>query len=226
VRAVFLLLDADLLVTRPFTNRHIQALLPPGVTGENPARFWWRNLTAIQFEAWRSAIRDAGKKPPEFETRDDGSGLRRRDEAPAPIWTEASREQPPKLVARIRADSASAEHARRREAQSYFFAQMTRLERFVALCRERDIKLAVAISPPPRGYLLPYDARDVPDVADQIARIAPVWDFGGAHWLSNHPELWTDAIHFSSGVGRIMLRRMFGRDVPDGWKDFGRRLPN
>src|SRR5712691_3421804 len=42
--------------------RAVLMLIPPPLTGENPVRFWWRYLTAIQFRTWGSVIREARKK--------------------------------------------------------------------------------------------------------------------------------------------------------------------
>ncbi|MBI3434656.1 MAG: hypothetical protein HY056_06200 [Proteobacteria bacterium] len=56
LRAIFLLLDADLFGTTPFTNQRIGTQLAPELTGEPRLRFWWRYLTAIQFAAWRNEL--------------------------------------------------------------------------------------------------------------------------------------------------------------------------
>jgi hypothetical protein len=52
LKQVFLLLDVDFLGIRPNTNRNPQTQLHPDLTGEDPARFWVRYLTAIQYRAW------------------------------------------------------------------------------------------------------------------------------------------------------------------------------
>jgi hypothetical protein len=61
LRAVFLLLDIDNFKARSVTNRFIQTMLAPEVSGESAARFWWKNLTAIQFRAWRNSLQQIGR---------------------------------------------------------------------------------------------------------------------------------------------------------------------
>ena len=63
LRAVFLLLDIDYFGTQPVTNKTIATMLPPALTSESNVLSWWRQLTAIQFKAWRAAIRRAWMTP-------------------------------------------------------------------------------------------------------------------------------------------------------------------
>ena len=67
LRAVFLLLDADAIGDQPRTNRFLQTMLAPPLTGEQPLRFWWRYLTAIQVGTWRGEIVRAWTKSPARE---------------------------------------------------------------------------------------------------------------------------------------------------------------
>ena len=56
LRAVLLLIDVDSFGKLPSTNVNIDSFLPPELTGEHPARFWWRYLTVFQFRMWRGII--------------------------------------------------------------------------------------------------------------------------------------------------------------------------
>ncbi len=56
LKSVFLLLDLDLFGTAPWTNTNIDAFLPPDVSGESTARFWWRYLTVFQYRNWRNTL--------------------------------------------------------------------------------------------------------------------------------------------------------------------------
>ena len=44
LRAVFLALDVDGFGSKPFTNYSNQFLLPPALSGESAARFWWISI--------------------------------------------------------------------------------------------------------------------------------------------------------------------------------------
>ena len=56
IRAVLLLIDVDSFGKLPSTNVNIDSFLPPELSGEHPARFWWRYLTVFQFRMWRGII--------------------------------------------------------------------------------------------------------------------------------------------------------------------------
>jgi hypothetical protein len=58
IKTVFILLDPDSFGRRPFTNQSLEYATPP-------ACFWWRNLMAIQFGVWRSALREFVGRPAE-----------------------------------------------------------------------------------------------------------------------------------------------------------------
>jgi hypothetical protein len=55
--AVLLVLDVDHFGKAPWTNRNIDSMLPPAVSGEAALAFWWRYLTAFQFRNWRVSLR-------------------------------------------------------------------------------------------------------------------------------------------------------------------------
>src|SRR4030095_12786135 len=56
VRAALLLIDVDIFGKLPATNVNIDSFLPPELSGEHPARFWWRYLTVFQFRMWRGIV--------------------------------------------------------------------------------------------------------------------------------------------------------------------------
>ena len=56
VRAALLLIDVDTFGKLPATNVNIDSFLPPELSGEHPARFWWRYLTVFQFRMWRGIV--------------------------------------------------------------------------------------------------------------------------------------------------------------------------
>ena len=56
IKAALLLIDVDSFGKLPATNVNIDSFLPPELSGEHPARFWWRYLTVFQFRMWRGII--------------------------------------------------------------------------------------------------------------------------------------------------------------------------
>lgn len=56
IGALLLIIDADHFGKAPWTNVDIDSFLPPPVSGEGVAYFWWRYLTAFQYRNWRNAI--------------------------------------------------------------------------------------------------------------------------------------------------------------------------
>jgi hypothetical protein len=197
LRAVFLLLDADAIGDQPRTNRFLQTMLAPPLTGEQPLRFWWRYLTAIQIGTWRGEIVRAWTKAPpregDTESAADGLEALRTGRAFDPIT--------------LRPDYAR---------------QLRLLQQFVALCRSNGLRLTVAVSPLSRGEAAKYDPAELMKVVADVSRIVPVWDFTNSQWMADHQEYWYDSRHFRSELGVMMLARIFGEpavEVPD---DFGR----
>ena len=56
IKAALLLIDVDSFGKPPATNVNIDSFLPPELSGEHPARFWWRYLTVFQLRMWRGII--------------------------------------------------------------------------------------------------------------------------------------------------------------------------
>jgi hypothetical protein len=210
LRAVFLLLDADAIGDQPRTNRFLQTMLPPPLTGEQPLRFWWRYLTAIQIGTWRSEIVRAWTKPP---PREGDTATAADDRGPA----EATAAPADGLEARRMGRTFDPITSR-----PDYGRQLRLLQQFVALCQSNAVKLTVAVSPLSRGEAAKYDPAELTKVVADIGRIVPVWDFTNSQWMADHQEYWYDSRHFRSELGAMMLARIFGEpavEVPDG---FGR----
>jgi hypothetical protein len=204
LRAVFLLLDPDLFGAEPRTNRFLQTMLAPAVTGEAPLRFWWRYLTAIQVGTWRGEIARAlasaqaglGSQSAAASARDGGWDA-------TEIFTGAA-------------------HWERITARPDYARQLQLLRQFVELCRRSEVELLVAMSPLSRAEAAKYDPAELDKVSDDVRRIVPVWDFTGSQWLAEHPELWSDSRHFNAEVGRFILARVLGDAAVAVPADFGR----
>jgi hypothetical protein len=209
--AVFLLLDADAFGDQPRTNRFLQTMLAPPLTGEQPVRFWWRYLTAIQVGTWRGEIVRAWANAP---PREGGAATPAEDRGAA----EETAAPADGLEARGEGRMFDAITSRPDYAR-----QLRLLRQFVALCQGNGVKLTVAVSPLSRGEAAKYDPAELTKVVADISRIVPVWDFTNSQWMADHPEFWYDSRHFRPELGAMMLARIFGDDVavPPG---FGRLL--
>jgi hypothetical protein len=202
LKAVMLLLDVEEVGNPPAALLFDNTVMPPEVRGENKLRFWWRHLTWVQLRAWRGAIREARRLADTIVEPE-------QDE-------EASDQINPQVPF-----AASPLHKTIRQRDG-FDRDLGLLRRFVTLCREHRISLVVAVSPlNPRNPVL----RD-PDLAqaiDRISAVVPLWDFTRqTHLLPDLKRYWmADGSHFTDEVGRLMLRRMFGEELPGPWKDFG-----
>jgi hypothetical protein len=208
--AVFLLLDADAFGDQPRTNRFLQTMLAPPLTGEQPLRFWWRYLTAIQVGTWHGEIVRAWANAP---PREGGAATPAEDRGPA----EATAAPADGLEARGEGRMFDAITSRPDYAR-----QLRLLRQFVALCQGNGVKLTVAVSPLSRGEAAKYDPVELMKVVADVSRIVPVWDFTNSQWMADHQEYWYDSRHFRSELGVMMLARIFGEpavEVPD---DFGR----
>jgi hypothetical protein len=209
--AVFLLLDADAFGGQPRTNRFLQTMLAPPLTGEQPLRFWWRYLTAIQVGTWRGEIVRAWTRAPPR----DGDAA-----------TAADGHDPDELVAEPAGGPESRQTVRTLDliiSRPDYARQLRLLQQFVALCQANGVKLTVAVAPLSRAEAAKYDPAELTKVVADVSGIAPVWDFTNSQWMADHPEYWYDSRHFRPELGAMMLARIFGDDVavPPG---FGRLL--
>jgi hypothetical protein len=206
VRAVALLLDIDYFGSPTSTNRFNNTLLPAEVSGENVLRFRWRHLTWIQFRTWRRAISAAWAQA-------SRTGLivatAHAQELPLP----APAAEGLKLIEPVR-------------ERKDFDRQLGLLRQFTQLCRGHGIALVVILSPLHPTNVALADP-DLGSAIERVGAVVPLWDFTVSPQLhGNRPGQWlADRSHFTAEIGVMMLRRIFGDELPDGWKDFGRRVP-
>jgi hypothetical protein len=208
IAAVFVLLDADWFGTQPWTNNNVNAFLPPQLGGESRWHFWWRYLTIVQLPNWKRYIsRALAIHMAAAHAAEPAAVTSPRHAAAAVTGAANSRDQPAE-GARIRPDLAH---------------QLDLFKRFVALCRDNNIKLVVAFSPlnARSGFAGDPQMAENRRVVAMVARIFPVWDFGRPAWLSQRQDLWLDDSHFKPEVGAMMLQRIFAGRQSIAPADFG-----
>lgn len=206
---VFLLIDIDSFGEPPPYADDLQLFQPPAISGESAFRFWWRNLTAIQFPAWRRVVDDIGRGGEKARATPPATAAAHQSSA---VFSGAP-------FTRI-ADSTLA--AERVSERPNFADDMRNWARIVILCRDHNIRLIAALSPMYPATLARLDSTDAANAAEQISRLARVWDFSGPREPSNTADLWWSPRHYHPDVARMMLARIFGADAPPGWNNFGR----
>jgi hypothetical protein len=214
--AVVLVLDADFFGKAPWTNINIDSFLPPQMSGESQFRFWWRYLTAFQLTHWKNDLRAlAGSRP---AAAPEAGALRARLTAAAlvPVLPPGLIARPPTPIAETFLEETSAP-----EIRSDLARQLELLARFVALCRAHDVRLIIVFSPLNRQNVRDEQAPDNARIVDQVARVAPVWDFDRPAWLSERTDLWLDFSHYSTAVATMMMQRVLGAPT-SAPADFGR----
>jgi hypothetical protein len=212
IRTALLLIDVDFFGKLPATNVNIDGFLPPELSGEHPARFWWRYMTVFQFRMWRGIIAyrmrggDRADKssertlpPPPGEFRAEAQMI------PASLMIHAAAAGPaaPRLLVTTRPNLA---------------AHLALVARFVALCQTHGIALTVATTPMRADAASLHDPDDLRDVVRRLSEIVPIWDFAAPRWLAADIGYWDDPSHFTPAVAALMLERMYGPNPP---ADFG-----
>jgi hypothetical protein len=219
LRSVFLFLDLDVIGVRPNTNRVYHAMLPPALTGESRARFFWRYLTAIQFRTWRVTIQD----------------LLRQRRAEQPLGTTAQPNDGWRILALLRPSAAHAQELPEpgrpilretlalRLVNSVHYAQhLELLRRFVDLCRENGVELKVAVTPLRRERVAEFFESELRQVLADLIRVVPIWDFAFERAVAENQEYWLgDGDYFTAAVGGMIVRRLLGEDLPPPWSAFG-----
>jgi hypothetical protein len=222
LKAVMLLLDVEEIGNPPAALLFDNTVLPPEVTGESKLRFWWRHLTWVQLRTWRNAIREARRMTQAGPAAPEPTASERRSPVAGFIVGTALARSPEEMNPQVPfAVSYLHKPIRQRDG---FDRDIGLLRRFTALCRERGISLVVAVSPlNPRNPILRDP--DLSNALDHISSVVPLWDFTRhSGLLPDLKRYWmADGSHFTAEVGVLMLRRMFGEELPDGWKDFGQR---
>jgi len=215
LRAVFLLLDIDTFGVKPATNRSLQFLLPPALTGESLAGFRWKYLTAIEFAAWRGEIVRAANR-----WRSAAAAAGPPQQPTEPKAAPPAVNNPPVTAAELPAPAVRGEALTGTDAE--FAHQLDLLRRFAMLCHEHGIRLIVAASPLHRQLAMLYGSEELARRREKIATIVPFWDFDSPDWLSDRPELWADPSHFTEPVGNMMLDVIFGTETSSVPANFGR----
>ncbi|WP_375848328.1 hypothetical protein [Bradyrhizobium tunisiense] len=186
--SVFLLLDADLFGTVPWTDHNIDAYLPPPIASRS--RFWWRYLTAFQWRNWK---------------KDLFLNFQAKHVSTAPVlagWSPLNL----KLAAVGRTDPQLVKFAESIDAPD-LRRQLLLLTSFIALCQRHNIALTLALSP--ISTRNPVPPMRVKQMADAIASLHPLTDFSGPNPLSSDPRSWTDASHFTAEVGASVIDSSF-----------------
>jgi hypothetical protein len=214
LRAAILLIDIDFFGKLPATNVNIDSFLPPELSGEHPARFWWRYLTVFQFRMWRGIVA--------YRMR----GGDRTATEPTPSRFDASRLAtarfgPPAVVPPPRVHPAANDVPNVGllvTTRPNLSAHLGLVARFAALCRDNGIQLTVATTPMRADAASLYDPADLRNVVARLSEIVPLWDFAAPLRLAADIAYWDDPSHFKPAVAEMMLERMFGSNAP---RDFG-----
>jgi hypothetical protein len=221
IKAVLLLLDLDFFGKQPWTNNSINSFLSPELTGEPPVRYWWRYLTAFQFRLWRDVVRAELADPRRSKSVEDAINPVGRAEVAENTQKEGT--PIPAVGVKPGALDTLALQGFRRSWNSIrpdLENQISKLERFVSLCRDNRIQLTIAASPLIRENLDLHEPGMVDALAERISKIAPLWDFNSPPLIASRREYWVDVSHFDSPVGKMMIGRMFGNSdvyVPAGF---------
>jgi hypothetical protein len=207
IKAIFLLVDSDLFGLEPWTDNNADSFLPPEVGGESRWRFWWRYLTIFQFATWRQYIDRALGSGGAAHARAQRAAVKTAMAAMSPL-------QSPQAAGRETAAEGApgGQNEARPRVRADLAHQLALFDRFLALCREHDIRLTVAFSPLNRNNEGASDVQ-MPDnerIVDTISRRVAVWDFDRPAWLSDRADLWNDVFHFKQPVADMMLQRIFG----------------
>jgi hypothetical protein len=227
IRQVLLLLDSDLFGTPSWTNRNLDSFMPPEVSGESGFRFWMRYLVSVQTTSWRESVRQSREHAPRPPVALDRPDRKIRLAANSVVGltlvgSEASAAPP------APSDRASQLRRERMSTKPFLEPQLRELARFVALCRQNDIRLIVAINPLNRQNQQQYVPGHLQEMVARIAGVTEVWDFEAPAWLESDPAHWFEISHFKPEIADLMLRRMYanGVGVPDGFGRLLRRAGN
>jgi hypothetical protein len=207
LKHVFLLLDIDFFGRPPWTNSNINSFLPPEISEESAARFWWRYLTAFQYRLWRDVIRE---------------DRRRKEQARAAAASGAvdahGQINPAEAMEGVRSPLVQQEYRRGWNAvRPDLDRQLALLQRLVALCRENQIRLTVAISPLQAWNLDLNGRAEINELTQRLSRITPLFDFNAVPLIADKDEYWLDNSHFDQKAGAMMLARIFGTGTDVGW---------
>jgi hypothetical protein len=207
LKHVFLLLDVDFFGRPSWTNSNINSFLPPEISEESAARFWWRYLTAFQYRLWRDVIREDRRRSEQARA------------AAASGAVDAARQiNPAEAMEGVRSPLVREEYRRGWNAvRPDLDRQLALLQRLVALCRENQIRLTVAISPLQAWNLDLNGRAEIDALTQRLSRITPLFDFNAFPLIADKDEYWLDNSHFNERAGTMMLARIFGTGADIGW---------
>jgi len=212
LKHVFLLLDVDFFGRPPWTNSNINSFLPPEISDESAARYWWRYLTAFQYRFWRDVIE-------EDHRRAEAARLAPAEQARGQTQrADASGEDQALLMAPGRSSIPYAPEEYRRgwlAIRPDLDHQLALLQRLVALCRENQIRLTVAVSPLKAWNLDLNGPAEIDALTERLSRITPLWDFNSVPLIARNDAYWLDNSHFDAKAGRMMLAQIFGTEAGD-----------
>ncbi len=207
IKAVMLLLDPDFFGKPAWTDSNINSFLPPEISTESAAKYWWRYLTVFQYRLWRDVWRT-----PRAQAAPVVAG---RPDAPA---TEAI-----PAVARVPIPTISEDYRRAfNSVRPDIERQIALLKRFVQLCRDNNVKLTVAMSPLIDQNLDWHEPGVIDALVARVATVVPLWDFNSPPLIAKRRDYWLDFSHFDAATGTMMINRMFGTPNPPEFAEFGK----
>ena len=207
LKHVFLLLDIDFFGRPSWTNSNINSFLPPEISEESAARFWWRYLTAFQYRLWGDVIREDHRRTEQAKVAAASGDVDARGQI-----------NPAEAIEGVRSPLVREEYRRGWNAvRPDLDRQLALLRRLVALCRENQIRLTVAISPLKALNLDLNGRAEIDALTERLSRITPLFDFNAVPLIADKDEYWLDNSHFNEKAGAMMLARIFGTGADIGW---------
>jgi hypothetical protein len=213
LKHVFLLLDVDFFGRQPWTNSNINSFLPPEISTESAARYWWRYLTAFQYRLWRNVIREDGQHREAARAAAANHNSPQASGQTQPAAVAAAPEPALPLAPLVREDYRLGWNKVRPDLKH----QMALLQRLVDLCRENQIQLTTVISPLKAWNLEANGPAEIDALTDRLSRITPLWDFNSPPEIAGDDSFWLDVSHFNAKVGTMMLTRVFDGSHESGW---------
>jgi hypothetical protein len=219
LKSVLLMIDTDFFGRASWTNSNLDGFLPPEISGEHPARFYWRYMTVFQFRNWNRLVRKLwnDRWPPARSASMSHPALHPPLMAGfLPVLSAAPQPKLPPVA------EAGAPRRYQVLVRSNLDEHLKLLARVVALCRSNGITLHVATSLLRHSYSVrEYDPEEFEWVAARLGEVVPILEFGSPASLDK-PELWDDHIHFSPELAGMILDRIYGGGDKPLPPDFGR----
>jgi hypothetical protein len=213
LKHVFLLLDLDFFGRQPWTNSNINSFLPPEISTESAARYWWRYLTAFQYRLWRNVIREDSRRGEAAKIAVVNSNPSPSARQPQTVAEVAAPEPALPLVPLVKEDYRRAWNKVRPDLKR----QIALLQRLVDLCRENGIQLTTVVSPLKAWNLDANGPVEVDALTDRLSHVTPLWDFNSPPVIADDNGFWLDVSHFNEKAGALMLARVFDGNQKNSW---------